>query len=759
MNNIRKGLALALVLIFLFPLVALQPNNVKAASDSGLPGWMNFGADSNNTFSYNVLSQWAGSPSVPFTTLWSQSSQASFVLTGDLLGTGQLEVVVSSSPNLNVYDADGNLVWTVNPVNDSSFTGAVLGGITLANINGAMVVLATISSGTQNSNGALAILIYSGKGSLLKEIQGPNAWAFDQVRLADLNGNGNYEVIATVYSGYTLSPRGVYAYSYDTGSLLWTYQMGPTPHLDALADLTHTGKLDIVISTFAPCNGYSQGTTNDFSIYEIALSPDGQVLWNTCLGTGGQQSVRSAIVDFGGNGDLKVVAFVRSDPVVDPEGPNNIYVLNGATGNIEDTHLGIVGDSWHGFSISTSLSGTPIIFADTESGKIYGYDSKLNVISQTNIGGTPVPLIYGHINGEENNDGSTMTSANLYSDGNTQVAILVNRPDGTQQVSVFEASSIGGNTFLAPLWSQNLPLTTSNNYYTMVFVSNLGNGFNDIILAGSPGLLVLGPSNADSVPASSPTPISSPNVGAPVISSVTQILANRLQNIDIHGSAFGKTQPQLMHLGDGSVDTVGGGTTPVLRIYDEGNSNSWEAGVQDTSNTGADSIGLILVSWSDTDIVLGGFGTELSTNGTGQWNLSPGDPLLISVLTNNGQAVYTAFAGSTQSNQNSPIPTGAQPIISSVSQIAAVRLQTIVIYGSGFGSISPQLMNLSDGSQDTVIGGATPVLRIYDEAGVDSWEAGCTDSQWVPKDSVGIYLISWSDSQIILRRFRNRVKR
>ena len=109
----------------------------------------------------------------------------------------------------------------------------------------------------------------------------------------------------------------------------------------------------------------------------------------------------------------------------------------------------------------------------------------------------------------------------------------------------------------------------------------------------------------------------------PVISSVSPISATRLQTITIQGNGFGNTQPRLMNLGDGSMDTVGGGTTPVIRIYDEGSLDSWEAGVQDSPNSGADSIGVILVSWSDNEIVLGGFGTALNTNGQGQWNISP----------------------------------------------------------------------------------------------------------------------------------------
>ena len=565
----------------------------------------------------------------------------------------------------------------------------------------------------------------------------------------DLNGNGIYEVIATVYSGYTLSPRGVYAYSYDTGALLWSYQMGPTPHLDALADFTHSGKLDIVISTFAPCNGYSAGTTNDYSVYVLAIDPNGQVLWNNCLDSEGQQSVRSLVADVDGNGALEVVAFVRSDPVVDPNGPNNIYILNGATGVILKQYTGSAGDAWSGFSLSSTQTGEFTIFADSESGKLYAFDSKLNIIAQTNIGGTPIPLLYGHQNGEENNDGPTIVTANLYSGLGTQVAILVNRPSGAQQVSVFDATTVTDNSPLTALWSQKLPGTTSNNYFTTIFVSNLGNGSNDILVAGSPGILILGPSNS-TAPSPTPSPTSAPQGTPPIISSVSEISTTRLQTIHIRGSGFGNVQPQLLNLSDGSVDTVGGGGTPVFRIYDLCGLNSWEAGVQDNPNSGADGIGVILASWTDKEIVLGGFGTAVSTDGQSEWNLSAGDPLLIAVLTSNGQAVYTTSVVPTQADQNS---TGEPPVISSVSPIAAARLQTIVISGSGFGNIPPQLMNQSDGSVRTMVGGTTPVLRIYNEGDWDSWEAGCQDSQLVPGDTIGIYLTSWSDNEIVLGGF------
>ena len=243
-------------------------------------------------------------------------------------------------------------------------------------------------------------------------------------------------------------------------------------------------------------------------------------------------------------------------------------------------------------------------------------------------------------------------------------------------------------------------------------------------------------------------------VQGPVIDSVSPIAATRLQTITIRGNGFGNTQPRLMNLGDGSTDTIGGGGTPVIRIYDEAGLDSWEAGVQDSPNSGADSIGVILVIWSDNEIVLNGFGIALNTNGQGQWNISPGDPLLIAVLTAKGQAAYTTTVTSSQSNQNPTSgSTGAPPVISSVSSISATQLQTIIIQGSGFGNTQPQLMNLADGSVDTIVGGTTPSIRIYDEAGLDSWEAGCQDSQWVPKDLIGIYITSWSDNEIVLGGF------
>jgi hypothetical protein len=244
----------------------------------------------------------------------------------------------------------------------------------------------------------------------------------------------------------------------------------------------------------------------------------------------------------------------------------------------------------------------------------------------------------------------------------------------------------------------------------------------------------------------------------PVIDSVSPISAIRLQPIIIRGSGFGDVQPRLMNLSDGSVATLVDGDAPVLRIYDIDGWNSWEAGCEDSQWVPKGLIGVYLVSWSDKEIVLGGFGDSLSVNGEGQWNIKVGDPLIVNVQTSDGMAAYTLNVVDDQPDANSfPVSRKISPIISSVSPILASRLQTIVIRGSGFGDVQPSLLNLGDGSVNTVGGGNTPTLRIYNQNGLQSWQAGVQDNPSSGADAIGVVLVSWNDTEIVLGGFGNAV--
>ena len=236
---------------------------------------------------------------------------------------------------------------------------------------------------------------------------------------------------------------------------------------------------------------------------------------------------------------------------------------------------------------------------------------------------------------------------------------------------------------------------------------------------------------------------------SPVISSVSPVSAALVQTITIQGSGFGNIQPQLLSLGDGSVDTVWGGSIPSIVVYDEHNELS--AGATGNwsgfTNGSPDLIGIVLVSWTNTQIVLGGFGSGLGSQFS--WSqVLQGDVLQIQIQTVSGVATYNTIAVSNQSNQNPTSgSTGVPPVISSVSTIADTLLQTITIQGSGFGNIAPQTTSLGDGSVDTIDGGVTPSMQIRDNSLINGWTAGYDGN------AIGVILVSWSDTKIVLGGF------
>jgi hypothetical protein len=142
-------------------------------------------------------------------------------------------------------------------------------------------------------------------------------------------------------------------------------------------------------------------------------------------------------------------------------------------------------------------------------------------------------------------------------------------------------------------------------------------------------------------PTSTPLPAT-----APEITSVSPIYAVQSQTITIQGNGFGNIQPQLMSLGDGSVDTVWGGSAPSIVILDERNElSAGAAGAWSGFTNGPpDLIGVVFVSWTNTQIVLGGFGSGLGSQFS--WGqVLQGDILQIQIQTVGGVATYdTAVA-------------------------------------------------------------------------------------------------------------------
>ncbi len=146
------------------------------------------------------------------------------------------------------------------------------------------------------------------------------------------------------------------------------------------------------------------------------------------------------------------------------------------------------------------------------------------------------------------------------------------------------------------------------------------------------------PADSGDVTAGLTVAASQPASNAPVITRVSPILPRRNQTIVIEGNGFGNSPPKLVPVGD-AVDTdARNGRRPTLAVRNRGRgADDWQAGL--ASDGGANAIGVKLVSWTDTNITLAGFGDALGDEqNDGNWKIAAGDPIEITVFGPAGSA-------------------------------------------------------------------------------------------------------------------------
>jgi hypothetical protein len=124
-------------------------------------------------------------------------------------------------------------------------------------------------------------------------------------------------------------------------------------------------------------------------------------------------------------------------------------------------------------------------------------------------------------------------------------------------------------------------------------------------------------------------------------------------------------------------------------------------------------------------------------NGTMYGFTALGQVIAINLSTGAGTLVATylpGFDGTTLiSGTGVASPIANLPIITAVNQISATQNQTIVITGSGFGTMKPYIGDSSNIEVSDVTGG---------------WNAGYSS------DSVTLNVTSWTDSQIVIQGFQ-----
>ena len=412
-----------------------------AMSSYGTIGWMHIGYDLNNTRYYPFPSTTSASGF----SLSRTSPNKGMILTGDITGNGKLELVSAFEEKVCALDKDGNELWSNNVATDSGISGAKVNAVDLADMDGDGVaeIVVGVSPLTSHVKSQMRILIYGGNGNLLKAITTVESTQIAPVKCEDLNGDGKKEVVATVSAGYILKPRGVYVYDYTTGSELWHYDVGPVVYVDSITDINNDGNPEIILGSSSPHNGNSDHGTDDSHSYVFAFDKDGNNLWTKQIGWCG---ILSSVGDLNGDNVPEIISFRFQTSY---SGPNDIYILDPANGDILDTYNGPTTKGWKGWAIADiNGDGKREIVVGNEDNTLRVLDHDLNLIDSSTMSGTVQAI--NDINGDGNEEIIVCTD-------DSRVVILDNKLDelwsyelgGTGNAIVSDLIPGGANEIIA----------------------------------------------------------------------------------------------------------------------------------------------------------------------------------------------------------------------------------------------------------------------------------------------------------------------
>lgn len=376
------------------PAVAALEHGLGRILFSG--GAVSYGADvyDNRTFIWNIL-KWLARPVIR-EELVLPLEFGNFKV-GDIDGNGKNEIVMINYDELTALDENGNKLWqrkipSLEKKKEKAWIGCV---VDVSGDSASEIIL-------NYPRGNLRLDVYDGKGTMLKSFdfderfEGygdkivPDDAGISVQAVMDINGDGRLEAVATVYAGYRGKPRGVFVFDYETGEETWYYPIagismdnyylwGKYPHICGISDLNIDGTLDIVVSTYASCNGNTRDGTDDCHCYVIVLDAHGNELLTKEIGEH-FSGVNVEIIDINNDGYKEIVG--AAFHAVNVWG--RLFVLN-LQGNflydIEFNHSII----WGG-TTDFEDDGYKEIVVGTSQGKVTVYDNHLYKLSEHVIG-------------------------------------------------------------------------------------------------------------------------------------------------------------------------------------------------------------------------------------------------------------------------------------------------------------------------------------------------------------------------------------
>jgi hypothetical protein len=348
-----------------------------------------------------------------------------FALTGDVQGDGKLEIVVWTPTAIKILDAAGTELQSI-PISNTS-PGC------LADVDGDGKK--EILTGKREDDYSLSIYVFKGDGTQLKKLPVQGSGQPDEsvspLFVADVDGDGQLEVVSAGDSGYAIQWRGLEATSLSTATRKWRVDVGPTTtwdHPTRLGDLYGNGSLEIIQGSGGPANGRvgADGSVDSASYTWRFDASTGNATWRRQYDCCGFYDSSAFLPDLNGDGRPEIVTTTRRhDWTMGDFGVGTINILDPATGNnSQSINLG----HYTQFGMFGNLDGIPgdeivIMTYEGTTGYLRSYGNNLIPKgSYSRAGGWFTPMAICDLNG----DGSPEILAVFHnaSGGNDKLLIL-----------------------------------------------------------------------------------------------------------------------------------------------------------------------------------------------------------------------------------------------------------------------------------------------------------------------------------------------
>ncbi|MDF7824664.1 S8 family serine peptidase [Pontiellaceae bacterium B12227] len=347
----------------------------READGEGLAGWR---YPKNDLLGHACLEESASIPSGGVMDLQHTIEHVDSVLTGDVDGDGQLEIVVTSGSTMRIHNSSGALERSVDLPRESFMA-------MLEDVDGDGVP--EIFLGGKGSG--FASYAYDGNGVLLQTFAGQHGGGSD-VTMRPI-GLSNGKMLVGYNAGYARTPRGVASFDYGSASEDWYYQIGPANGLYSVADMDADGNLDITMSANTVHNGASGNGTTDGDLYTIVVDENGLGKLTRIYDAPSNGNSSHVFVDFNADGTHDILGFKGHDSTYYP-GQAKIQHF-AADGTVLNTFNGPDNSRWTGLHSIGDLDGDAVpeivatAYYSATSTKTYVLDTNLVQLAESSIVG------------------------------------------------------------------------------------------------------------------------------------------------------------------------------------------------------------------------------------------------------------------------------------------------------------------------------------------------------------------------------------